>query len=99
MILIDTSVWIDYFRDGKTSDMIDYLIDNADVCINDVIRAELLPMMIQRNERELEMLLSSLPCLKIHIDWDGFVSNFGYSPDAIKQVNNELKILKSFLEN
>lgn len=74
MILIDTSVWIDYFRDGQTSDMTDYLIDNADVCINDVIRAELLPMMIQRNERELEMLLSSLPCLNVHIDWNELIT-------------------------
>lgn len=69
MILIDTSVWIDYFRNGQTADAVDHLIDNVDICINDVILAELLPMVIQRNERELEVLLSSLPCLKISIDW------------------------------
>ena len=74
MILIDTSVWIDHFCNGKTSDTIDYLIDNADICINDVIRAELLPMMIQRNERELEMMLTSLPCLRIFIDWNELIT-------------------------
>ena len=43
MTLVDTSVWIDYFRNGITADMVDTLIKEDELCINDVILAELIP--------------------------------------------------------
>ena len=74
MTLVDTSVWIDYFRNGITADMVDTLIKEDELCINDVILAELIPSINQRREFELKGLLLSIPKLQLRIDWDGLVS-------------------------
>jgi len=42
-VLVDTSVWIDYLRNGKKSEKVDFLIDENIVAINDLILAELVP--------------------------------------------------------
>ena len=74
MTLVDTSVWIDYFRNGITADMVDTLIKEDELCINDVILAELIPSINQRREFELKGLFLSIPKLQLRIDWDGLVS-------------------------
>ena len=73
MILVDTSVWIDYFRNGSTADALDKLIENDMICINDVILSELLPSINQRHEEELKELLLSFPKLQMKIDWNEIV--------------------------
>ena len=45
-VLVDTSVWIDYFRSGEKSEKLDFLIDENLVVINDLILTELLPLLI-----------------------------------------------------
>lgn len=43
-ILVDSSVWVDYFRGtGLSSDHLDLLIEENLVVTNDLILAELLP--------------------------------------------------------
>lgn len=42
-VLVDTSIWIDYFRDGGSSSDLDALINENLVATNDVILAELVP--------------------------------------------------------
>lgn len=44
MILVDSSVWIDYFRGTSTpqSDMLDQLLAREAVCVGDLILAEVL---------------------------------------------------------
>jgi hypothetical protein len=36
-ILVDSSVWIDYFRNGFNSGKLDMYIDQNLICINDLI--------------------------------------------------------------
>ena len=50
--LVDSSIWIDYFRDGKKSDKLEYLIDENIVVINDLILAELVPFLKIKNQRK-----------------------------------------------
>ena len=44
-ILVDSSVWIDYFRTGKKSTNLDLFIRQNIVCTNDLILAELIPVL------------------------------------------------------
>ena len=48
MILVDTSVWIDCFHGGSCKVVMNELIDQNEVCVNDVILAELLPSIQHR---------------------------------------------------
>jgi len=36
-ILVDTSVWVDYFRSGKNSTQLDLYIDQNIICVNNLI--------------------------------------------------------------
>ena len=42
-VLVDTSVWIEYFRSGNNFEKLDFLIDENLVVTNDLILAELIP--------------------------------------------------------
>ena len=74
MILVDTSVWIDYFHNGLTADAVDILLVNGEACVNDVILAELLPSMNVRKENEVRELLLALPKLQMNVDWNELVA-------------------------
>jgi len=41
--LVDTSIWIDYFKAGDNSKDLGYLIDENLIATNDIILAELIP--------------------------------------------------------
>lgn len=44
-VLVDSSVWIDYFRTGSKSQKLDVFIDENLLCTNDLILAELIPFL------------------------------------------------------
>ena len=44
-VLVDTSVWIEYFKNGNNLDKLDFLIDENLVLINDLILSELVPFL------------------------------------------------------
>ncbi|MDD5395577.1 MAG: PIN domain-containing protein [Thiothrix sp.] len=67
LILVDTSIWIDYFRGIGTE--LDTLIDDNLVATNPVILAELLPAIRLRREHELAALLQEVRCLSLDIQW------------------------------
>jgi predicted nucleic acid-binding protein len=67
--LVDSSVWIDYFRGGGNSDKLDYFIDENILVINDLILAELVPFLRIKNQRKLVSLLGSVDKLAMNIDW------------------------------
>lgn len=69
LILVDTSVWIDYFRGVGTE--LDDLIDNNLLATNEVVLSELLPALWLRQEHELAELLQQVRCLPMQIDWAG----------------------------
>jgi predicted nucleic acid-binding protein len=70
-ILVDSSVWIGYFRGIDESKKLNMLIDNNVVCINDLILSEIIPALMMRKENELVKLLSSIEKMKLDIDWVG----------------------------
>ncbi len=69
-VLVDTSVWIDYFRSGDKSDKLDFLIDENLVVINDLILTELLPLLILKREKKVINLLEMIKKYHMHSDWE-----------------------------
>ena len=72
-VLVDTSVWIDYFRGGVTGDTLDNLIDENILVVNDLILAELIPVLKLKKQRRLITLLSSVAMLDVRIDWQQII--------------------------
>jgi len=52
-VIVDTSVWIEYFRSGNNSAKLDFLIDEDLIVINDLILAELVPSLKVHNQRKI----------------------------------------------
>ena len=59
-VLIDTSVWVAYFRSGDNSEKLDFLIDENLIVINDLVLAELVPSLKVRNQRKIINLLYNI---------------------------------------
>ena len=72
-VLIDTSVWIEYFRGGNNFEKLDFLIDENLVVINELILTELIPFLKIRNQRKVIKLLNHINKLEIHIEWDQLI--------------------------
>ena len=69
-VLVDSSVWIGYFRGAESDDPLLSLIDENLVVINGLILAELIPALQLRRHRKLISLLRLIPKHPITIDWD-----------------------------
>ncbi len=73
-VLVDTSVWIAFFRgrkeDAKVCEALDYLLAGDEVVVNDVILSELLPSIIHKREAKLETCLRSIRKIDLEIDWE-----------------------------
>lgn len=67
--LIDTSIWIDYFKSGKQSALMDMLIENNLVLINEIILAELVPYLQLKRQGELVALLQQIKRIPLNIQW------------------------------
>lgn len=52
-VLVDTSIWIDYFKGGNCSIDLDALIDENILVTNDVILAELTPYLKIKKQTKL----------------------------------------------
>ncbi len=72
-VLVDTSVWIDYFHSGDKSDQLDMLIDENLVVINDLILTELLPLLIVKKEHKVVKLLKNIKNNMMHPDWEEII--------------------------
>ena len=72
-VLVDSSIWIDYFRDGKKSGKLDFLIDENIVVINDIILAELVPFLRMKKQKKIISLLNSISKLDLIIDWEQII--------------------------
>jgi len=73
-VLVDTSVWIDYFGDTRNSSALDALIDDNLVCTNDLILAELVPYLKQRRQLKVVRLLAALDKMPLSIDWEEIIA-------------------------
>lgn len=68
-ILVDSSVWIDFFKDKRVSGL-EQLIAEDLVCTNEIILTELLPNLIKTGYRELVESLLTLENLPLQTDWE-----------------------------
>jgi predicted nucleic acid-binding protein len=68
-ILVDTSIWIDYFKSGSNSAKLDDLLENDRVIINDIILAELIPFLIVKKQHQLIELLRNITSIPLKMDW------------------------------
>ena len=73
-VLIDTSVWIEYFAGKYVCSIMDDLIDNDQIVTNNLILCELLPYIILKKELELENILKSIDTVPLKIRWNELVN-------------------------
>ena len=68
-VLVDSSIWIDYFRGDKNSDKLEYFIDENLLVINDLILTELIPFLKIKQQRKIINLLNAIDKLELNINW------------------------------
>jgi predicted nucleic acid-binding protein len=73
-VLVDTSIWVEYFRTGNNSEKLDFLIDENLVVTNDLILAELVPALRVRSQRKIIILLHNINKLELSINWDQIIA-------------------------
>jgi hypothetical protein len=67
-VLVDSSVWIDYFRNGN-NELLDRLISEELVVINEVILTELIPPLEIHEKHAIVESLENLEIIPLSIDW------------------------------
>ncbi len=72
-VLVDTSVWIDYFRDAKSSAELDALISENLIVTNDIILAELIPFLKVKKQLSVVKLLQEVNRLPMQINWEEII--------------------------
>lgn len=72
-VLVDTSVWIEYFRNAEQSDVLEMLIEENLVVTNELILAELIPALQIRKLSELITLLREIKRQPMNIDWNDII--------------------------
>ena len=72
-VLVDTSIWIDYFKGGDGSTDLGTLIDENLVVTNDIILAELVPYLKIKKQVAVIKLLQEINRHPMQINWDEIV--------------------------
>ena len=73
MILVDSSVWIEYFKGNEQTLPLNKLLDLNNVCVNDLILAELIPSINHKKENELKELLLTITKIPLTINWNTII--------------------------
>ena len=68
-ILVDSSVWIAFFRGSIPKEPLFELIDANQLCTNDLILSEIVPSLIVRKQKELVATLHRIQRYSLSIDW------------------------------
>ncbi len=88
-VLVDTSVWIEYFRNGNSFEKLDFIIDENLVVTNDLILAELIPFLKIRKQKNIIELLNNINKLPLHIKWEEIIE---YQVQCLKKGANGVSI-------
>ena len=72
-VLIDSSVWISFFKGDPNSKPLLELIDSNRICVNDLILAELIPALLHKKENHLVEVIEQIECIPIEIDWNWII--------------------------
>ena len=73
MVLVDSSVWIEYFKGNERTLPLNKLLDVNTVCINDLILAELIPSINHKKESVLKELLLTITKIPLTINWNTII--------------------------
>ncbi|MBL1260707.1 MAG: PIN domain-containing protein [Thiotrichaceae bacterium] len=88
-VLVDTSIWIDYFRAGDHSKALDFLIDENLVATNDIILAELIPYLKIKKQTKVIKLLYEVSRMPLEIRWEEIIE---YQVKCLKEGVNGVGI-------
>ncbi len=88
-VLIDTSIWIDYFKSGDNAEDLEGLIDENLVAINDIILAELVPYLKVKKQDKVIKLLHAVTRLPLNIDWAEIIT---FQTQCLKNGANDIGI-------
>jgi predicted nucleic acid-binding protein len=88
-ILVDSSVWIEYFKSGKKSGILDRFIDQNIICINDLILAELVPFLKIRKQTRVIKLLYQITQIPLDINWNKLIE---YQTICLKNGINKIGV-------
>ncbi len=72
-VLVDTSVWIEYFRNGSHAEKLEFLIDENLIATNELILSELIPFLQLRKQEKLIALLRVITTKHITVFWDQII--------------------------
>jgi predicted nucleic acid-binding protein len=72
-ILVDTSIWIDYFKSGENSTLLDDLLEDNKIVINNIILAELEPFLIIKKHYKIIDILHAIRLLPLQINWSEII--------------------------
>ncbi|GBE08067.1 tRNA(fMet)-specific endonuclease VapC [bacterium BMS3Bbin11] len=72
-VLVDTSIWIDYFRGGENSADMEVLIDENLITTNDIILAELVPYLKIKKQTKVIDLLYEVTQIPLDIHWEEII--------------------------
>jgi predicted nucleic acid-binding protein len=68
-ILVDSSIWIAFFRGSIPQDALFQLIDTNQICTNDLILSEIVPSLRARKEKALVDILYRIQRYPLAIEW------------------------------
>ena len=89
VVLVDTSIWVDYFRGGNNSSELDTLIDENLVATNDIILTELVPYLKVKKQITVIKLLREVSRIPMQINWEELI---GYQVRCLKAGANGVGI-------
>jgi len=72
-VLVDTSIWIDYFRGGDNCPEMDSLIDENLLVTNDIILVELIPYLKLKKQIKVVKLLYEVNRIPLKINWEEII--------------------------
>ncbi len=72
-VLVDTSIWIDYFRGGENSADMEILIDENLITTNEIILAELGPYLKIKRQTKVIDLLYEVTRVPLEIHWQEII--------------------------
>jgi predicted nucleic acid-binding protein len=73
MILVDSSVWIEYFKGNEKALPLSTLLDLNTICVNDLILSELLPSINHKKENVLKELLLTITKVPLNVNWNTII--------------------------
>jgi len=88
-VLVDSSVWIDYFRSGKNSAQLDSYIEQNLICTNYLILSELIPFLKINKQNKVIKLLKEVSRIPMDINWEKIID---YQSLCLKNGINKIGI-------